>query len=197
MRTSAMTSLLTQPMPVTLPCSAVSLVVVSAVDELFTSADARLGARWLGQRVVPLALVTGRPAGDVLALQADLGARRPFVCGGGAELHVPIGYFPELTRIGIQRDGWNIVEFKPPYEAGHAVRFLISLFRLCSDQALIVGLAASARDRALLHEVDVPVVVRTDTPADTELLQAVPAAYLTNARGAAGWNEAILGSITE
>lgn len=177
-------------------------MVFSATDDLWNTAGSSLptataAVRWLVSKRVPLVLASARPAEDVLALQETLGTCHPFVCGGGAALYIPVAYFPELTRIGATRDGWNIVEFKPPYDTGHAVRLLASLFRLSAGDVAIVGLVDSWRDRELLNVVDVPIVVRSDRPDETQLLAALPSAYLTTATGAAGWSEAILGSLPE
>lgn len=78
-------------------------------------------------------------------------------------------------------------------DPAHAVRLLVSLYRACVDPPAIVGLAADWRDRALLQEVDAPIVVRNYAVDQTRLLRKVPTAYLTNAAGPAGWTEAILG----
>jgi predicted mannosyl-3-phosphoglycerate phosphatase (HAD superfamily) len=186
----------------TSPCAAVSLVIFTAVDGLLCDAETRstretrAALEVLAQRDVPLVLTSSRPASDLLALQAELGLRYPFVAGGGASLHIPAGYFPELTRIGAQRDGWNVVEFKVP-EAGHAIRLLVSLYRLCSDEVVIVALADTAQHRVLLHAADVPVIVRHDNADQQALLRDMPSAYLTTAVGPAGWSEAILGSVGE
>ena len=141
--------------------------------------------------------VSQRPAAEVLAMQQALGVRHPFVCDGGGALYVPVGYFPELTRIGTFLDGWNVVEFKTPHETGRAVRLLASLYRVCCGSAVIVGLVDRWEDRALLHEVDVPVVVRTPHPDALRLIDCIPSAYLTTAPGSAGWSEAILGALPD
>ena len=184
------------------PCSAASLVIFTAVDGLLCDADTRsthetrAALRMLAQRDIPLVFTSSRPPSELLALQGELNLRYPFVAGGGASLHIPAGYFPELTRIGAQHHGWNVVEFKVP-EAGHAIRLLASLYRLCSEEVVIVGLADAVQHRALLHAADVPVIVRTDSADQQALLREMPSAYLTIAVGPAGWSEAILGSVGE
>lgn len=184
------------------PCAAASLVIFTAVDDLLcdvassSTHTTRAALRMVAQRDIPLVFVSSRPSSELLALQAGLGLRYPFVAGGGASLHIPVGYFPELTRIGAQRDGWNVVEFKVP-EAGHAIRLLASLYRLCSDGVVIVALADSTQHRVLLHAADVPVIVRTGNADQQALLREMPSAYLTTAVGPAGWSEAILGSVGE
>jgi mannosyl-3-phosphoglycerate phosphatase len=184
------------------PCTGAQLVIFSAVDDVLLDAETRstsetqAAVRMLAQREIPLVLTSSRPAAELLAAQRALGIRYPFVAGGGAALHIPAGYFPELTRIGAQVDGWNIVEFKVP-EAGHAIRLLLSLYRLCSGEVVIVALADGEQHRVLLHEVDVPVIVRNDDADQAALLRELPSAYLTTAAGHAGWREAILGSVEE
>ena len=75
----------------------------------------------------------------------------------------------------------------------HAVRLLVSLYRAASTPPVIIGVGDDWRDRALLNEVDAPVVVRNPAVDQTRLLRKVPTAYLTDAEGPAGWREAILG----
>ena len=206
---TAVTTMPVPPVPTTpirhaakSPCAAATLVIFTAVDGLLCDADThstdqtRTALKMLAQRDIPLVLTSSRPASQLLALQRELNLRYPFVAGGGASLHIPSGYFPELTRIGAQRDGWNVVEFKVP-EAGHAIRLLMSLYRLCSEEVVIVALADSTDHRVLLHAADVPVIVRNDNADQQALLREMPSAYLTIAAGPAGWSEAILGSVGE
>jgi predicted mannosyl-3-phosphoglycerate phosphatase (HAD superfamily) len=184
------------------PCAAASLVIFTAVDgllcdaETHSTSETRAALRMLAQRDIPLVFTSSRPSTEVLAFQRELNLRYPFVAGGGASLHIPAGYFAELTRIGAQHHGWNIVEFKVP-EAGHAIRLLMSLYRLCSEEVVIVGLADTVQHRVLLHAADVPVIVRNNNADQQVLLREMPSAYLTIAVGPAGWSEAILGSVGE
>ncbi len=184
------------------PCAATTLVIFTAVDGVLRDAETRstretrAALGMLAQRDIPLVLTSARSPAELLALQRELGVRYPFVAEGGASLHIPAGYFPELTRIGAQVDGWNVVEFKVP-EAGHGIRLLMSLYRLCSEDVVIVALADTASDRVLLQEADVPVIVRNDGADQQALLREMPSAYLTTAAGPAGWSEAILGSVGE
>lgn len=171
-----------------------SLVIVSATDQGAGTPDA---LRRVASNCVPLVFASPHPAARVIAQQAELGVRHPFVCDGGAALYIPAGYFPELARIGSSIDGWHVVEFKPPYDSGRAVRLLISLYRLCANEVTIIGLADAWRDRALLQVVDVPIVVRGDDGEAEQLLASVPSAYVTTARGLAGWSEAVLGSLAD
>jgi predicted mannosyl-3-phosphoglycerate phosphatase (HAD superfamily) len=203
---TAVTTLPVPPTPIRhaakSPCAAATLVIFTAVDGVLCDADTRsthetrAALKMLAQRDIPLVLTSSRPSSELLALQRELDLRYPFVAGGGASLHIPTGYFPELTRIGAQRDGWNVVEFKVP-EAGHAIRLLMSLYRLCSEEVVIVALADTTHHRVLLHAADVPVIVRNDNADQQALLREMPSAYLTTAVGPAGWSEAILGSVGE
>lgn len=79
-------------------------------------------------------------------------------------------------------------------DPAHALRLLISLYRLAGDGVVVVGLGDDWTDRVLLREVDVPVVVRSSGVDQRRLLRKVPAAYRTTAAGPAGWSEAIMGS---
>jgi predicted mannosyl-3-phosphoglycerate phosphatase (HAD superfamily) len=192
------------PTPSAAPCVTVSLVIFSAIDHVWTedgdgvAAEARDAVRALVSRGVPLVMVSQRSASELLRLQDRLGIRHPFVCGGGAALYVPAGYFPELAHIGTDRDGWNVVEFKAPYDAAPAVRLLASLYKLCTrEEAMIVGLGATWSDRVLMQASDAAVVVGTGTADEARLREWMPSAYVTVARGAAGWSEAILGSVSE
>jgi predicted mannosyl-3-phosphoglycerate phosphatase (HAD superfamily) len=184
------------PTPVPPRCADATLVVFSTIECCLESGAAPEGGRalqWLVARGVPLVLTSRGPAAGVLALQDELGIRHPFVSGGGASLYLPAGYFPELTRIGTSRDGWHVVEFREPHDTGRAARLLVSLYRLCSESVVIVGLGDTWDDRMLLREVDVPVVVRRDGTDQTPLLHALPTAYVTTAAGPLGWSEAVLG----
>jgi predicted mannosyl-3-phosphoglycerate phosphatase (HAD superfamily) len=203
MTTSTPPVLTASPRPaVKSPCAATTLVIFTALDGVLRDGDTcsthetRAALRMLGQRDIPIVLTSSRPAHELLAVQRELGMRYPFVANGGASLHIPTGYFPELTRIGSQVDGWNVVEFKVP-EAGHGIRLLMSLYRLCSEDVVIVALADHPEDRVLLHEADVPVIVRNDSLNQRALLSEMPSAYMTTAAGPAGWSEAILGSVGE
>jgi predicted mannosyl-3-phosphoglycerate phosphatase (HAD superfamily) len=186
--TAAAPCLLPEPHTLEVP-----LVIFSAVDGAWSAPT----ASWLTAQRVPVVLVSWRSAAEILEVQEALGCRHPFVCDSGASLYVPAGYFPELTRIGSYRDGWNVVEFKAPYDTGHAVRLLTSLFRVSSERAIIVGLVERWADRVLLQEADVPVVVRSGDPDQLRLVESTPSAYLTTATGAAGWCEALQGTLRE
>jgi predicted mannosyl-3-phosphoglycerate phosphatase (HAD superfamily) len=180
-----------------------SLVVITAVDESVCTAtgdaseDIREAVAVLSSRQIPVILSSHLAAADVRALQASLGVTEPFICDGGGALHLPTGYFGALPGFGQRHDGWDIISCASPRrdadESPEALRLLLSLYRMCAGEVIVVGVASHWRDRVLLREADVPIVVRCD--ADQQrLARRFPAAYVTEQYGAAGWVEAMLGS---
>lgn len=177
-----------------------SLVIVTDLDGTLRdrrtgSCDpARAALAMLASRDIPVVLVADEAAGDLLALQGELGFRSPFVCDGGGAVYVPHGYFPDLP-VGEPSGQWHVIRFDAR-DAGHAIRLLISLYRAwCADPVVVVGLGDDSTDRPWLSEVDVPVIVRNDAVNQVPLRRQLPAAYVTTAVGPAGWSEAILGSV--
>jgi predicted mannosyl-3-phosphoglycerate phosphatase (HAD superfamily) len=73
------------------------------------------------------------------------------------------------------------------------VRLLVSLYRAAPVPPVVVGIGDDWRDRALLREVDAPVIVRNPAVDQSRLLRKVPTAYYTDAEGPSGWSEAVLG----
>lgn len=178
------------------------LVVFTALDGTLRdgvtrSCDAARGAvAMLAARAVPVVLVADEAPGEVMALQSDLGLRCPFVCGGGAALYAPHGYFPDLSGLVESCGTWDVLRFHGARDAGRAIRLLISLYRASGADAVIVGLGHDWADRTLLREVDVPIIVGNASVDQERLLRELPGAYVTTtAAGAAGWSEAILGSV--
>ena len=184
------------PAPVPQPPSA-GVVVITDVDGLLrhagtpTLAEARpaLDALTLGGS--PIVLCSARGAAEIRQMQRQLGIRHPFIADGGASLHIPQGYFCGAVAPG-SPDKFETIDFGVR-RLGHAVRLVIALFRTCATQPVVVGVGFDWRDRVLLREVDVPIVVRDAAVDQTALLRNVPHAYLTNAFGNDGWSEAILG----
>jgi predicted mannosyl-3-phosphoglycerate phosphatase (HAD superfamily) len=183
-----------------------SLVIITDLDGTLRDAQthsyeaARGALALLAMRQVPVVLVASSSSGDLMSLQNELGIRirHPFVCDGGGALYVPCGYFPELFGLGETCGQWEVLRFHAAQDSGQAIRLVISLFRACSDEGIVVvGLADDWGDRALLQEVDVPVVVRNAALDQSRLIRKMPGAYVTEASGPAGWSEAILGSIPE
>lgn len=139
-----------------------------------------------------LVLCSSRSADALRAIQRELGIRHPFISDGGAALHIPTGYFFGTTA-GAPDDGYETIDFGVR-RLGHAVRLLIALFRTCPVSPLVVGIGFEWRDRVMLREVDVPVVIRDAVVDQSALLRNVPKAYLTNACGDGGLLEAVFGN---
>ena len=181
----------------------IPLVILSATDDSLPergtpeAAAMRRAARMLTARRIPLVWISHWRAATVLAMQADLELCEPFICDGGAYLYVPRGYFGDLGPLGTPAGDWDVVAFTARHDAGRAVQLLVSLFRVGGPTAIIVGLAQEAADGAVLDHVDVPVVPRSIHVDPIALLRSFPHAYLTNAVGAEGWREAVLGQRPE
>ena len=180
-----------------------SLVVITAVDESVCTAsgeasdDIREAVAVLASRQIPIVLSSHQPAASVRELQVSLGVTEPFISDGGGALHLPIGYFGGLPGFGQRVDGWDVIACASPRrdadESPEALRLLLSLYRMCAGDVIVVGVASHWRDRVLLREADVPIVVRCDIDQQ-RLTRRFPAAYVTEQYGAAGWVEAMLGS---
>jgi hypothetical protein len=181
--------------PSTVPdAPSASVVVITDVDGILRHDDTRTlaEARPLLEELAGSALVlcSNRSAKALHAIQRDLGIRQPCISDGGAALHIPQGYFCgtaddctsdfETIDFGVRR-------------LGHAVRLLVALFRACPDPPLVIGIGFEWRDRAMLHEVDIPVVIRDPALDQTGLLRNVPNAYFTAACGDDGLAEVVRG----
>jgi predicted mannosyl-3-phosphoglycerate phosphatase (HAD superfamily) len=180
--------------------SSPALVVFTAVDGAIrrgtdgSCGSVRPALDLLASKDIPVVLASHHSAPELMALERGLGHAHPFICDGGAHMHVPSGYFAELQELWPQEEAWHVVPLGAP-DIGRAVRLLVSLFQVSGADILTVGLGCSWRDRALLAAVDVPVIVRSDGPDQARLQRTVPCAYLTNATGPEGWQEAILGPL--
>ena len=180
-----------------------SVVVITDVDGILRHDDIRTLAE-----VRPvldalsssrLVLCSSRRAAELRALQRALGIREPFISDGGAMLHIPHGYFcagsaafADAGGVDDPPGGYETIDFGVR-RLGHAVRLLIELFRTCAEPPLVVGIGFEWHDRVLLHEVDVPVVIRDPALDQSGLLRNVPNAYLTAACGDAGLAEVMFG----
>jgi predicted mannosyl-3-phosphoglycerate phosphatase (HAD superfamily) len=179
------------------------LVVFTTVDGTLrprgsgSCAEVRAALGLLASHDVPVVLLSDCPADEVMWIQSELGIRHPFIAEGGTALYTPVGCFPELHGLGESAGDWQVVTFHSAPDAGPAVRLLLSLYRLQLDEIFVIGLGAEWRDRVLLREVDVPVIVRDEASDQARLRRKVPHAYVTKATGPAGWSEAILGSVGE
>ena len=186
--------------PHPLSATSPSLVVFTSVDGALrhgadgSCADVRPALDLLAGHGVPVVLASHHTAAELMTLQQGPGRAHPFICDGGARMHVPNGYFADLQDLWPQDDTWHIVPLGAP-DLGRAVRLLVSLFQVSGTEILTIGLGCSWHDRSLLEAVNVPVIVRSDTPAQARLQRRIPGAYLTTAPGPAGWQEAILGSM--
>jgi predicted mannosyl-3-phosphoglycerate phosphatase (HAD superfamily) len=179
------------------------MVVFTTVDgtlrhrDTRSCAEVRAALGLLAGHDIPVVLASDQPADELMWLQSELGFRHPFIADNGATLCTPLGCFPELHGLGERAGDWQVITFEAARDPGQAVRLLISLYRLQQEAIIAIGLGAEWRDRVLLREVDVPVIVRTDAVDQTRLVRRMPNAYFTNAAGPAGWSEAILGSVGE
>lgn len=185
--------LLTRSLP---GAASASVVVITGVDGVLRAGDTRSLAEVrpaleaLARDGCPVVLCADDEAAEVAALQRELGLRHPFICEGGTALHIPAGYFcglPDSTG----DTGWEVIDFGTR-RLCHAVRLTVTLYR-AAGAPVIVGVGADWRHRALLREVDAPIVVRNPAVDQTGLLRNVPHAYVTEAAGPAGWSEAIFG----
>jgi predicted mannosyl-3-phosphoglycerate phosphatase (HAD superfamily) len=179
-----------------------SLVIFTAVDGLVTAADgarsvdaARRVVELLRPFGVPVIFITDQPAAEIVGLQQELGVRHPFVADSGAQVYVPKGYFADALDTEPDESDWQVLRLQVHGDdIGDAVRLLMALYRFGDDPVLFVGLGDNWKHRALLREVDVPVIVRNDGVDQAPLVRSVPDAYLTMAAGAEGWTEAVLGA---
>jgi predicted mannosyl-3-phosphoglycerate phosphatase (HAD superfamily) len=198
-----------QPTPV--PVQSSSLVFITSVSGTLQHphtglcGEARGAFDALAEHGVPVVLWSDACAADVMEMQSALRVPQPFICEEGAELYVPSHYFREPIGLGRDQGPWTVIDCSRPFrssggdiaEAAQAIRLLIGLYRVFWDDVLVVGVGSEWRDRDLLHEVDVPVVVRRHDCDQHRLVRRFPDAYVTRATGPAGWCEAILGAREE
>ena len=139
-----------------------------------------------------LILVSASAADYVRQVQQELHVTEAFVCDGGGAVYVPRSYGRDLDRRGTE-DEWEIFRFNPPDKSA-AVTLVRDLFlRLGSQDVLTIGIGCDFDDYGVLAAVDLPVVVRDVVEDQRQLLRYVPEAYLTDATGADGWAEALIG----
>jgi predicted mannosyl-3-phosphoglycerate phosphatase (HAD superfamily) len=146
---------------------------------------------------VPLVLVSDGDAAEVQSVQSELGFVQPFICDGGAELHIPVTYFDDRAvddgADAAAGGPWERFSFETRGPAA-AMRLLGALFIARGhNKILTVGLGCGCSDSTMLAAVDIPIVVRDQRHDQSTLLEHVPGAYLTTATGAAGWLEAVIG----
>lgn len=141
---------------------------------------------------VRLVLVSASAATEVRRLQRQLHITEPFVCDGGAAVHVPAPGFWNREAADAGDTGSEIFRFNPPDRAA-AVNLVRDLFLALGHDVVTIGIGRDLEDYGVLSAVDVPVVVRDPVKDQRELLRHVPGAYLTNAVGVDGWSEALIG----
>jgi predicted mannosyl-3-phosphoglycerate phosphatase (HAD superfamily) len=171
----------------------VPLVIFACIDDVhawFSAPGVRRALQRLVERHVPLVLVSAGSPQEILLAQQSIGMREPFVCGGRALLYMPS---PGRDGSGSTGNGWRVVETDANRDAGRAIRLLISLYRACNQEMVVVGSGRDEHDCLLLREVDVPIVVRHDRIDQVNVLRELPWAYLTSAQGSEGWLEAVFG----
>jgi predicted mannosyl-3-phosphoglycerate phosphatase (HAD superfamily) len=183
--------------------SSASVVVITDVDGILRHDDTRALAE--ARRVLQglagsrLVLCSSRSAAEMMKLQREIGLRQPFISDGGAAVHIPLGYF--CSASGAMQPTPEGADAADEYETidfgvrrlGHAVRLLIELFRTCPEPPLVIGIGMEWRDRVLLHEVDVPVVIRHPALDQRSLLRNITHAYVTTECGGAGLAEVVFG----
>ena len=177
------------------PLPSASVVIIADAGCLLAHpralADVRPAFEALSRCDMHVVLCADRDAATVIALQEQLGLRHPFISNRGAALHIPRGFFSAMPASEDDSD-WEVIDFGMP-RLGHAVRLVMALYEAAGPRPLTVGIGEEWRHRALLREVDAPVVVRNSAVDQARLIGNVPTAYVTEAEGAQGWVEAILG----
>jgi predicted mannosyl-3-phosphoglycerate phosphatase (HAD superfamily) len=171
----------------------VPLVIFACIDDVhawFRAAGVRRALQRLVDQHVPVVLVSAGSPQEILMAQDSIGMREPFVCGERALLYIPSHQRDGTTST---HNGWRVVETDERRDPGRAIRLLISLYRACNNEVVLVGLGRDEHDCELLREVDVPIVVRHDRIDQVDVLREIPSAYLTSAQGSEGWLEAVLG----
>jgi predicted mannosyl-3-phosphoglycerate phosphatase (HAD superfamily) len=183
------------------PVGSPSLVVFTSVDGALREGSSggcngvRPALDLLATQSVPVVLVSHHSPEEMIALQQGFGHSHPFICDGGMTMRVPNGYFADLQDLWPEDEPWHSVPLGAA-DVGRAVRLLVSLFQVSGADILSIGLGCSWSDHALLDAVDVPIIVRSDSPDQEKLRRLLPDAYVTTASGPLGWQEAILGSMT-
>lgn len=154
-------------------------------------ADVRPAFEALSRCDMHVVLCADRDAATIISLQNALGLRHPFISERGAALHIPRGFFSGQPAAPGESE-WEVIDFGMA-RLGHAVRLIVALYEAAGTRPLTVGIGEEWRHRALLREVDAPIVVRNCTIDQARLIDNVPSAYVTEEEGPRGWVEAILG----
>ena len=98
-----------------------------------------------------------------------------------------------LRRAGLQCvNGGRFHHASFGADVRRSVQALTSSYRERFGRVLTVGVSAALTDLTMLRAVDIPIVVLDPEVDPARVLRKVPAARVTSAAGAAGWDEAIL-----
>ena len=173
-----------------------AVVVFASVDDWGTGSDCesqlpRRAVDLLANSGVRLVLVSASAATDVHRVQRHLHIAEPFVCDGGAAVHVPCTCFWNLQAHDAGNDGCE--SFGSTLRTGRPRSILCATCSSLSHDVVTIGIGCDLDDYGVLSSVDVPVVVRDPLKNQRELLRHVAGAYLTNATGIEGWSEALVG----
>ena len=177
----------------------VAVVVFARIDDLVADqsnyADQlrRQAVAVLKSLGIRLVLVSKSAAAYVRQVQYHLNIAEPFVCEGGAAVHIPGCYLGKVPPADMSAGAWEIFRFSPPDRTA-AVNLVRDLFVAQGySDVLTIGIGCDLDDYGVLGTVDIPVVVRDRAKEQKELLRYVPGAYLTTATGIEGWSEALIG----
>lgn len=102
-------------------------------------------------------------------------------------------FFKALHRRGLKAvAGGRFHHVTGDADKGRAVAALKSLIPDRIGPVVMAGLGDGLNDVAMLREVDLPVIVRSDSNGATgRMLRKVPTAHVTSSTGPAGWAEAV------
>ena len=96
------------------------VVVFTGIDGFLAETSQPSGriieaATRLAEHDVPLILFGSHTRAEIEEVQREIGNTHPFISENGAALHVPDGYFAELTDHIEQSDSYDLFEFAPPH----------------------------------------------------------------------------------
>jgi predicted mannosyl-3-phosphoglycerate phosphatase (HAD superfamily) len=192
--------MLSGTLPQSAPITALPWMVVltdvrvwnTGLDFRFESSQAQ-AIHALQSQGVTVVLLSPGPASSLLSIQSSVGLRVPFICSGGSEIHLPVGHVDGARTLRAGSD-WSVVELGRRDDVVgfcRAIDVLVQLLWRRREDGMVVGV--SDRDSTILGCADVPILVRNPELDQKPLRQQFPKVYYTNASGAAGWTEAILG----
>lgn len=143
---------------------------------------------------VRLVCVSRSPAAYIRQVQCELGIVEPFICDGGAAVHVPNRYVAATEPLDHRVEcKFEIFRFSPPDRAA-AVTLVRDLFVAnCRGEPVTIGIGCDCDDYGVLAVVDIPIVVRDAVNDQSMLMRHIPGVYVTSATGSEGWAEALRG----